>query len=105
MITDWIKMEKAPIQPNDDERLKALYDLQILDTPKKERFDLITRVSAKLFQVPFAAITFVDKDREWHKSTYGFEHQEGRRETSFSGVETEILPPNSASLRGTSNVL
>ncbi|MBI5398280.1 hypothetical protein HZB03_02340 [Candidatus Woesearchaeota archaeon] len=45
--------------------------MRILDTPKEERFDIITRLATNLFSVPISTITLVDSDREWHKSCYG----------------------------------
>jgi hypothetical protein len=32
-------------------RLEALYALEILDTPREERFDRITRTAVRLFRV------------------------------------------------------
>jgi PAS domain S-box-containing protein len=64
-------MKQAPIPPDEPQRLAALYALKILDTPPEERFDRITRLARHLFDVPIAAITFIDANREWRKSCQG----------------------------------
>ena len=56
-------MKQAPIPPDELQRLAAPYALKILDTPPEERFDRITRLARHLFNVPIAAITFIDTNR------------------------------------------
>ena len=68
-------MKQAPIPPDEPQRLAALYALKILDTSPEERFDRITRLARHLFDVPIAAITFIDANREWRKSCQGPPHQ------------------------------
>ncbi|MDO9478062.1 MAG: EAL domain-containing protein [Pseudohongiella sp.] len=70
---------------NNDEtrRLDVLHSLNILDTPKDERFDRITRLAARLFQVPIALFSLVDTNRQWFKSSVGLEVLETPREVSF----------------------
>lgn len=50
-------------------RLAALYERSILDTPAEERFDRITRLARRLFDVDEALINLVDRHRQWTKST------------------------------------
>lgn len=78
-------MQPAPIPSNEEERLKALHKLNILDTPTEERFDRITRLTARFFQVPISTVTLVDSNREWFKSCYGLDKKEGDRAISFCG--------------------
>jgi EAL domain-containing protein (putative c-di-GMP-specific phosphodiesterase class I)/GGDEF domain-containing protein len=56
------------------ERLDALRRLNLLDTPPSEAFDRITRMAAQLFQLPVAAVSLADSDRQWFKSRVGIEH-------------------------------
>ena len=65
------------------ERLRALHDLKILDTAPELRFDRLTNLLARIFDVPAATITMVDKDRQWHKSACGVSQREGDRDTAF----------------------
>lgn len=78
-------MQAAPIPTNEKERLESLYKLKILDTPSEERFDRITRLALKLFNVPISTITLVDSNREWFKSCQGLSLKEGDRAISFCG--------------------
>jgi diguanylate cyclase (GGDEF)-like protein/PAS domain S-box-containing protein len=54
-------------------RLAAIQRYQILDTPPDVAFDRVTAIAARLFQVPIALITIVDRDRIWFKSAHGLE--------------------------------
>lgn len=57
-------------------RLAALRQLNLLDTSPSESFDRITRMASKLFNLPIAAVSLTDKDRQWFKSRVGVEHTE-----------------------------
>ncbi len=70
---------------NEAERLVTLYKLQILNTEKEERFDRVTRIACKLFEVPISVISFLEAERQWMKSTQGLDIKEAARETSFCG--------------------
>lgn len=55
-------------------RLDALYQLKLLDTPPSECFDRITRMASQIFQLPIAAVSLTDRDRQWFKSRVGIDH-------------------------------
>lgn len=55
-------------------RLDALYRLKLLDTPTSENFDRITRMASQIFNLPIAAVSLTDKDRQWFKSRVGVDH-------------------------------
>jgi adenylate cyclase len=75
-----------PGTPADEEaRLNALRALQLLDTASEQRFDRITRMTQKAFDVPIAYVALVDADRQWFKSRIGLEPQQTPRNTSFCG--------------------
>src|SRR5690606_41942437 len=57
-------------------RLHALRQLNLLDTPPSEAFDRITRMASQLFNLPIAAVSLTDNDRQWFKSRVGVEHWE-----------------------------
>ncbi len=59
---------------NETARLAALRRLDLLDTPPSEAFDRITRMAARLFDLPIAAVSLTDADRQWFKSRVGIEH-------------------------------
>lgn len=64
----------------EEERIKALNRYEVLDTPPDGSFDKLTRLAAKLFNVPIAIISIVDKDRIWFKSKYGVDVEEVSRD-------------------------
>jgi HD-GYP domain-containing protein (c-di-GMP phosphodiesterase class II) len=64
-------------------RLEALAACQILDTPAEREFDRITTLAARLLEAPVALISFIDHDRQWFKSSFGFPAKETSRDISF----------------------
>lgn len=56
------------------DRLDALHQLNLLDTPPSESFDRITRMASQIFDLPIAAISLTDHNRQWFKSRVGVEH-------------------------------
>ena len=53
------------------QRLQALRDLNLLDTPREERFDRLVRLTQKMFDVPMAMVSLIDADRQWNKAEVG----------------------------------
>ena len=87
-IMAWVRRQScrcvpAPLPDDEQQRLAALHDLAILDTEPEERFDRITRLAAAIFDVPVVLITFIDRDRQWFKSTQGVETRETPRDRAF----------------------
>lgn len=58
----------------EEERLAALYELNLLDTPPSESFDRITRMASQIFSLPISAVSLTDRDRQWFKSRVGVDH-------------------------------
>jgi len=52
-------MKKPLIPDNEASRQHVLDDLEIVYTPAEERFDRITRVAKRLFDVPIVLISLV----------------------------------------------
>lgn len=78
-------MIPAPIPADDAERLAALRQLLILDTPPEQRFDRIVAFATQEFDQPKGTITLVDQDRQWFKARVGVDVCEADRATSFCG--------------------
>jgi PAS domain S-box-containing protein len=78
-------MLKPPIPADEATRLAALHAMNILDTPAEERFDRITRIALRLFNVPIAVVSLTDTNRQWFKSCYGLDASESARDVSFCG--------------------
>lgn len=64
----------------EQDRLFALRQLNLLDTPPSESFDRITRMASQLFGLPIAAVSLTDENRQWFKSRVGVDHWEIPRE-------------------------
>ena len=78
-------MTPAPIPANEDDRLNALRDLLLLDTPPEERYDRLARFAAEQLDMPIALLSLVDGQRQWFKSRVGVEVTEAARDISFCG--------------------
>ncbi|HEY9627177.1 MAG TPA: ATP-binding protein [Coleofasciculaceae cyanobacterium] len=73
----------VPLPGNEAERLAALHRYNILDTPPEAGFDRITKLAARLFNMPIALISLVDKSRAWFKSCVGFDANEVPRDNTL----------------------
>lgn len=89
-----------PATPVDEVlRLETLRKLDILDSAPEDRFDRITRLAKRLFDVDIALVSLVDSDRQWFKSRQGLDACETGRDISFCGhaiLADEILVVNDA---------
>jgi GAF domain-containing protein len=79
----------APIPTDETQRLDALRQLLVLDTPPEERFDRITRFAAREFDMPVALVSLIDANRQWFKARVGLEACETTRDISFCGHAIE----------------
>lgn len=72
-----------PLPPNEGERLAALRDLRILDTPAEDHFDAVCKAAAALFSLPIALVSLIDSDRQWFKAKCGIDVAGTPRELAF----------------------
>jgi len=84
-------------QHDEEARLEALYRLNLLDTAPSESFDRITRMAAQIFDLPIAAVSLTDRDRQWFKSRVGVSHWSIPREKApcaqvAVSTETVLIP-------------
>lgn len=71
------------IPNNEDERLRILNGLALLDTHPEQVFDDICRSAASEFNCSVALITLVASGRQWFKAAHGWNVCETSREHSF----------------------
>jgi diguanylate cyclase (GGDEF)-like protein len=101
----------APGTPSDESRrLAELRALDLLDSESEERFDRVTRLAQRLFDVPIALVSLIDADRQWFKSRQGLGVAETPRDISFCGhaiLGDEVLhiPDAAADVRFADNPL
>ena len=68
---------------NEAMRLAALDDLAILDTAPDPAFDAIVELASSIFSAPMAAISLLDRDRQWFKAQVGLPVPELPRHSAF----------------------
>ena len=101
----------APTPPDEERRLETLRGFDILDTPAEKAFDDLVRLALYICETPIAAVSFIDKDRQWFKSKVGFAVPETKRDISFCAHaltlphETLIVPDASLDARFSDNPL
>lgn len=64
-------------------RLAKLESFGILDTGSEREFDAITWLVRNLLDVPVAAVSLVDRDRQWFKSQQGLSVDETPRDLAY----------------------
>ncbi|KDO34185.1 hypothetical protein SPRG_19031 [Saprolegnia parasitica CBS 223.65] len=60
-----------PIVPDEAQRLRELYKLNILDSPSDDTCDIMCETAAMALETSVAAISFIDADRQWFKARLG----------------------------------
>ena len=83
--------------PNEIIRQAAVDELDILDTPEENRFDVIVNLARQLYGAESAAFTILDRKRVWHKAKAGTDVDEAERSNSFcsiaiKGEGTMVIP-------------
>lgn len=76
-------MPAAPYPPHELRRLAAVQKVRLLGTPAEERFDKITRLARRMFDVPMACLDIVGEKVAWLKSVQGFDGLIGLRKDSY----------------------
>jgi PAS domain S-box-containing protein len=76
-------MQITSLSNDESQRLASLQQLNLLGTPPEHRFDQITRLVKRHFNVEIVLICLVDSDRIWFKSKQGLTAEETFREGSF----------------------
>ncbi len=103
-------MKKPDLPADEEKRLNTLKSLNILDSAAEERFDRLTRMAKRMFDVPIALVSLVDENRQWFKSCIGLPVLETPRDISFCGHailgdDIFIIPDAAADVRFADNPL
>lgn len=64
-------------------KIANIHTLDLFYTPLEERFERITRLARRTIQVPVAAITLLNDEKQWFKSVAGWSVSELPREATF----------------------
>ena len=65
------------------DRLAALQKFDVLDTPREEAFDRITRLIRNIFDIEIGIVSMIDAHRQWYKSVEGLATIEAARSETF----------------------
>lgn len=76
-------MQIAPLPADEQNRLRALKEYQILDTMPEAEFEDIVQMASEICGTPISLVSLVDADRQWFKSKVGIDVSESGRDTSF----------------------
>lgn len=74
---------KADLPSNEAGRLKALRDYRILDTLPEASYDDITLLASEICGTPMAAVSLIDRSRQWFKAKVGLTIPETPRDHAF----------------------
>jgi GAF domain-containing protein len=76
-------MAGAPLPSNENARLEALHELRLLDTPPDRQLDQLLVDLTQRLGMPAAAVSLLDRDRQWFKSRVGLSFCATPREVAF----------------------
>lgn len=76
-------MEIGKIPKNEEERIRALHDYNILYTDFDKQYDEIVNLVSYICETPIAVISLVDTDKQWFKAKVGVEARETSRDIAF----------------------
>jgi two-component system cell cycle sensor histidine kinase/response regulator CckA len=79
----------SSLPATEKQRLKVLWQYDVLDTVPEEVFDDLTELAARICEAPIALISLVDENRQWFKSKVGLTVKETSRDISFCGHAIE----------------
>ncbi|GMF40208.1 unnamed protein product [Phytophthora fragariaefolia] len=74
---------RAPTPTNEDARLEELARYRILDSEPDEKFDKLCRIACKEMKCPIAAVSFIDKQKQWFKANSGLTQRQIPRDVAL----------------------
>src|ERR1700742_5262533 len=80
-------------EAREQDRLTALDQYDVLDTPPEEAFDRVTRLVRSIFGVSMSTVTLIDGHRQWFKSQQGMANTETGRAPALCNVAIQLPRP------------
>lgn len=87
-------MQTPEVPSNESDRLEDLYAYGILDAASEEVFSELANLAAVICGTRFAGISFIDRDRQVFKASYGATMPDSSREVSVCAhaiLQTEVF--------------
>jgi DNA-binding NarL/FixJ family response regulator len=72
-----------PIPVDESARLVALREKELANAVRERQFDLVTRYTADATGFPMCALTFIDENTQWIKSSYGYDQESTSRDVAI----------------------
>ncbi len=76
-------MQIAAIPEDEDARLSALLEYEVLDSEDERAFDELTELASTVCGTEISLISLVDRERQWFKSRVGLDARETHRDLAF----------------------
>jgi signal transduction histidine kinase len=77
------------VRAEEQRRLAALHEYQLLDAPADDELEAVVRVAAMVAGVPFATLNLIDENRQCQLTTTGFEGGDSTRRDSMCAIRFE----------------
>lgn len=74
---------RAPVPANEDARLAELARYNIVDSEHDDKFDKLCRIACKEMKCPIAAVSFIDKQKQWFKANSGLTQKQIPRDVAL----------------------
>src|SRR5690349_12993872 len=99
---------QPPVPRDEESRLTALHDLEVLDSGPEADFDDVVALASEICAAPISLVSLVDAERQWFKATVGLDAEESEREVSFCahailGRDLMVVPDARADKRFADN--
>jgi GAF domain-containing protein len=74
---------KPPMPVDEEARVQALEEYQVLDTEPEQEYDDLTFLASHICGTPMALMSLLDSDRQWFKSRVGITQNQTPRDVAF----------------------
>ncbi|MDQ0319419.1 diguanylate cyclase (GGDEF)-like protein [Pararhizobium capsulatum DSM 1112] len=104
VVTKAFGRSSAEVVQRESERLAALSQLDLLDTPRDEGFERVVRLIKSIFSIDIGLVSLIDAHRQWYAACSGLAATQVPREDSFcryviDNEEPIVVPDTTKDIR------